>query len=304
MKVGWVQNVPMTRLGGQTLGSLKVLEATPSGVEVVICTPEEFDAGCDAYVIVSPVESSRTQIELLKRSPRIIWARDLWILPTDKVWIHDEIPALCKSAAANLFTTPLFRDTFIQQNAAGLHLSQTGLALTALDPDPFLAVRGTGSREGNLWVGDFNNYYKGLRAAVDWCAGRFERLAVLGYGNEPPPYLLAGKYSEWVDLLEPVPFEDMPALYAEFERLVCKPNGLEPAGRAVMEAALAGLEIEADAEVVGVMSYDWWGDVERLAQELRDAPRNFWALAYPALVASIKARDCCGDKYSRRAGLV
>jgi hypothetical protein len=279
--------MPAGGYGGQELDRQAMMAALPSGVEVALCNPDNFDAECDGYIVCSVLFASHEQYALLTRQPHVVWPRDLWILPrnmSDKYYLF---APLCASAALCLFPSPLFRDEFLQRNVGQavrpgrepkIHHD---LAMSALDPEPFLKMQGRGKREGTLWTGDFNNPLRGLRTAIEWCMKKNERLDVLGYGGEPPPFILAGKYSQHVNLLDPVPYEDMPQVYADHERFILLPSIIDPCGRAHMEAALAGLEVVADKKMSGVMSYDWWGDVDRLAEELRAAPARFWERVLP-----------------------
>ena len=293
MKIGWIQDFAPGSPGGQELDRQAVMVAVPLGYDVRVCTPEAFDPECDAYVVCSVLFASREQLDLLTRRPHVVWSRDLWILPRNLGWKRNCFPQLCASATLCLFASPLHQDEFLRANCGGVRVN-AGLAMSPLNPDPFLAVRGVGRRKGNLWTGDFGNPRRGLRAAVEWCAERHEELDVLGYGAEPPDFVLSGKYSAWVNLLPKVPYSQMPQVYADHARYVLLPSILDPCGRGHMEATLAGLEVVGN-ELCGVTSFEWWSraqeDVEVLAGRLRPAAANFWKLAGPALEAGVRNRD-------------
>ncbi|MCK4732668.1 MAG: glycosyltransferase [Methanophagales archaeon] len=81
---------------------------------------------------------------------------------------------------------------------------------------------------------------------------------------------------EQLTLIRGVPYNKMNDVYNKHEYFVHLPNGIEPCGRTVFEAALAGCKVVVNNRV-GAASFDWWG-TDKIREHLEKASDKFWKI--------------------------
>lgn len=255
MKIGWLGDEYDWAGGAElTMAALKV--AAPEGVEIVDCPPGDVKGGMDRYVAGNVVSYSITDLLALGGEP------DRLVKYVNDVWPHGD-PALRRwvcDGATLVFCSPLHRDRFPWPVTGETHLVPP-----PIDLDRFhAAAEGSPGRAGACWAG-MAFYGKGIGQALEWAAQNApEGLDFYGHGPMmPQPSQLARPKGA-------VPYPDMPAVLARYERFVFLPTQLEPFARVVVEARAAGCELVVNRNV-GALHW-----LEHDPAALSTAAEDFW----------------------------
>ncbi len=268
-RVAWVQDNFM-RGGAEISAELVIRSAIDCGFEVEVITPSK-DAGVmekilfwsDVIIINNIWGFSQAQMKVLltavyaERIPYVKYEHD-----------HRELDRL-------EFSRRLFQNSRLNVFLSPVHLSNhkevlgcEGIALPlAIDVDFFKPVPGIERRSGAALAGNLRH---------------FKQWSILQkYVNDHPEieFTLIGDpvvTGANVRIREKVAYEQMPALYSEFEYLVHLLDGWGAGERVVFEACLIGCAVIAN-DHVGHMS--WGKDLtkpDELRPWLKEAPLKFW----------------------------
>lgn len=246
MRVGWLAD-EHPAIGGAELTTAEFRAAKPKGVEIIDCPAGKVDLTCDRYVIQNNVTYFLDDMTLLEGKPVTKYWHDVgpWVQEGVRVWLDANATSICCSP---------------------LQASYMGLEGAHLIPPPVnlkrfmdAAGRVNGNRRGNVCVGSWRNHGKAPHRVAEWAVENGP-VQFFGDGVFAPP----GS--------EGVPYEQMPALLASFERFVYLPNVIEPFGRVVAEAWGAGCELVINGNVGAA----YW--LTERPEAMQTAGDDFWAV--------------------------
>jgi glycosyltransferase involved in cell wall biosynthesis len=257
-RIGWLQQ-DVGIQGGAEMSCNTLVQNAPEWAEVVYCPPNKRPPDdIDAYVIQNCVTYGERWIEELVRRPVVRHIRDPWYAgsPILRRWLLD-------NAALLIFSSPVQLEAFGYE-----HDRPVKIIPPPVDLDPFKATcKLPEERQGSIFVGRVD-IYKGAPRAIDWALQTGEPLALIGevmmpFGQLPPFIRLLGK----------VPYEQMPDILGQAQRLVFFPEWPEAFGRAVVEAWAAGCELLLD----GRIGAQWWIENQPGRLGLEGPVSEFWA---------------------------
>lgn len=178
---------------------------------------------------------------------------------------HDFYPLLLERSRLNIFLSPLHRSWYEER----FRIGNSALIPSPIDVDRYCA----GEKRKNYCA------YLGL------IAKHKGHLNVVEYALSHPEleFHLFGKLDEDEHVY------DLPNLFyegevetgrtreilAEAEYYIHLPEWVEAFGRAVVEAYLSGCKLITNGNV-GCMSYPWWGDPEKVREEVANSRYVFW----------------------------
>jgi hypothetical protein len=246
MKVGWLTDDP-GYIGGAEMTQAEFQSVAPDSVEIVPCPPGEIKPA-DRYVANNIVHYSLADFAPLD-APITWYHHDL------SAWIQPDVQEHLNRHASHIFCSPIQRDRY------GLD----GKLIPPMADERFRPTRQAqrnGHRQGTCSVAQWRTPSKGSHLLEEWAAQHGE-VEVFG----PGPFMPSGPNIKPMGEMDPL---KMPQLLWSYERFVFLPIAPEPFGRAVMEAATAGLEVITN-RLVGAV---WW--MENEPKKLRTAGRDFW----------------------------
>lgn len=252
MRVGWLVDTKHGYKGGAELCSDELLRTRPADAQIVLMSPQAVHNNVDCFVIHNCYEYGSHIIPMLETRPVVKQVHDVW---------HHGDPALrrwlCQHSAVMILSSPIHREA---------------LNFNIQCPVKFLpnAIRADRLTEGThekaaVWLGRFEEG-KGIVAAAEWAEENRVTLHWYGFGSGLAMVKELGQYCGQV---EP---ENVHKVLGEYETFVFLPDGVEPYGRTVVEAWLAGCELVINGNVGAA----WWIDNEPDAIER--GSELFWEL--------------------------
>ena len=187
---------------------------------------------------------------------------DAWLLAKRVKYNHDVCPWLSQDVRKWLHRNAL------QICCSPIQADHMGLAARLIPPPIDLsrfekaAEHVNGNRGGAVSIASWRNYGKAPHKAAEWGAQN-GGIDFWGGGELAPPGC------------QPVSYDSMPALLAQYQTFVFLPTVLEPFGRLVAEAWAAGCEIVTNhlvgagywisekPEAIDTAAEDFWGIVTR-----------------------------------------
>jgi glycosyltransferase involved in cell wall biosynthesis len=244
MKVGWLVD-ESEYVGGAELTMREFKDAAPEGTEFTNENP-------DVWVVGNCVTFGADWIGKLD-APVVRYIHDAYPHgdPHLRAWLLEN--ALC------VFTSPLHRKSF-RWNA-----ERWEIVPPPVDTTRFREAKADRSPEA-VHVGHFYWAGKGGHLLYEWAENNQTRLNVFGTGPLMPPP------SEYVIHRGGLEYEQVPEVLASYETFVHLPTGVEPFGRAVVEARAAGCKVVANRNV-GALYY-----LQEAPAKLETAAQDFWSL--------------------------
>jgi glycosyltransferase involved in cell wall biosynthesis len=253
MKVGWLQDRD-TYIGGQEL-SMEALRQTCPG-EVIDVYPEDW-RDVDVVIVGNCTQySADNLVPCLAKQPVVKRVADWWKVgdPALRKWLLTYSHCL-------VFLSPYHFRQFPFRHSAPVTIIPP-----AVDPAPFIEAHGQ-QRRGTIWLGHMHDPdRKGVDLAIRWAVRKNE--VVDFYGDGAPEYLTTHAYAR---VHPAVPYREVPALMAQYERFLFLPRHSEAFGRTVIEALYAGCEIVINA-VPGCM---WYLEADAL-DRVQSGSKDFW----------------------------
>lgn len=244
-RVGWLTDESAV-VGGAELTQAEFRAAAPDDVEIIDCPAGDVRSGCDVYVVHNCVTYKPEDMARID-GPVVKYHHDVG--PHVRPGVRDFLV----EHARHVCCSPVQRD-FMGVDAA--------LIPPPVDLDRFdrAAAEVNGSRSGSVSVGSWRNYGKAPHKVVEWSREHGTTVDFFGEG----PYAPHGT--------QPVPYDAMPALLAQYERFVFLPVVLEPFGRLVVEAWASGCE----CVVNGLVGARYW--IEEDPEAIETAAEDFWQM--------------------------
>lgn len=250
MRIGWLAD-DAQQPGGAELTQSEFFSAAPEGIEMIDCPPEDI-ADCDHYAVHNCVTYGPETIEQLQGKPVIRYHNDL--SPHGDAQLRTWLDA----NATHIFCSPLQRSRYKLDG-------EWPIIPPALDLQSFRPprqVRRHGERGGTISVGAWGNPGKGSHLLEEWAREKNEAVDVYGEG----PCLPAE--SPTIRLKGPLAPRDVAQTLWSAKRFVFLPTAVEPFGRSVVEAYLAGCEVITNKLVGGLYWLEHPG--------LETAAEDFW----------------------------
>lgn len=256
VRIGWVMEDPGYKGGAEHEADVLAAHA-PEWAELVPCPLTAISREVDAYVVHNCADATDKLIAYLDGKPTIRRVHDLWKGQDAAVraW-------LLENAALFILSSPL------QHEALAWKINRpVAYVPSAVEVDTFrAAARAANGRKGALWLGRLYDG-KGIEQARTWTEQEGVEIDVYGFGaNEDdiaPPLNYCGR----------VDYDDVPALMARYGRFVFLPDAVEPYGRTVAEAWLAGCELVINRNVGAL----WW--LENEPDAIVEGAARFWRIA-------------------------
>jgi len=265
MKIAWLHDHTLEDSpGGAQLTNAAMIAAAPDWADIIPCYSGRLPSGmpqADAYILNNVKDFSQAELKVAVSKPHIVYEHDYWDL--HQGWQRDWIMPVMNGAWAVIFLSPLHREAFLRQHP-GVRPKKTYLVPSPIDPEEF-TVQADEPRQGTCWLGEFQPH-KGIKAACQW-ASEHETVDFYGWGPVTP----SGKNVHIKGLLR---YEEIPRALARYERFLFLPEWVEPFGRTVAEAKLAGCELILN-ERVGALSWGW-ETREEWAKGVGTAASRFW----------------------------
>lgn len=253
MKVAWLAD-KHDGIGGAELTEGEFARAAPEGVEVVQVAPDALEKieGCEVAVVHNCVNYPGETVHYLPAAKRVIrYHHDL--AKHDDPLLRDWLNA----GAGHLFCSPLQRK----------HHEVDGECIPpALDLQRFRVNRQQkrhGTREGNCSVATWLGPGKGAALLAEAVA-QFGEIDCYGEGPFKP------RGAPGINDCGEVSYDDLPSLLWRYERFIYLPMVIEPFGRAIIEAWLAGCELVIN----GLVGGRYW--IEEAPEKLETAAEDFW----------------------------
>lgn len=248
MRIGWLADSG-EYIGGAELTQDEFRKAVPDGIEIIDIPPGEPNRDVDRVVVQNCVTYGLTDMLALEGKPVVKLWHDVgpWLADGIRGWLDTNATTICVSPLQAQYMG--LEDAYLIPPALDLQrFTEAGAKTTGI----------FGSRRGNVCVGSWRNHGKAAHKVAEWAQQQREPVQFFGGGMFAPP----GS--------DEVPYEEMPALLASFERFVFLPNVIEPFGRLVAEAWAAGLELVVNGNVGAA----WW--VQERPEALETAAEDFW----------------------------
>lgn len=247
IRVGWLADTSDTQ-GGAELTQAEFRAAAPAGVQIVDCPPGDVVSDCATYVIHNCVKYTLDDLKRTSEGRVVKYWHDVgpWLLPEVTAWLRSRATHVCCSPA----------------QVAYMGLEGARCVPPPIDFAPFEAAasRVNGDRSGAVSVGSWRNHGKAPHRAREWAAANNQQLEVFGSGPFAPPGSIE------------IPYAKMPALLASYSTFVFLPTVIEPFGRIVAEAWVAGCEIVTN-DLVGAK---YW--IENEPGAIQTAAQDFWRI--------------------------
>ncbi len=255
MRIGWLADRAVA-IGGAELSSAHLFAHAPDGIELVPCPPGEI-AACDGYIVQNCVSYPAETIDAIKDRPVLKSIRDYW-----EHGDADLREYLLHHARVLVFNSPIH-----QQNFSMAFFTPAGYCPPPIPTERFLQVRWKAlGRKDACWIGRMYPQ-KGVLAAMQWAVKN--KVQTDFYGSGP---MVPGIASH-VQYCGPIRYSLVPAVLAQHETFVHLPEWVEPFGRTVAEAWLAGCKLVVN-EKIGAL---WW--IEHSPKTIYTATERFWDIA-------------------------
>ena len=246
MRIGWLAD-EASYVGGAELTQAEFRAAAPDTVEIIDCPPGGVVEGLDRYAVHNCVDYTVEDLAPIRDAPAVKYYNDVgtWLRPDRRELLDEHARPVCCSP---------------------LQAEYMGFVDAALIPPPVnldrfeqAAASVNGDRAGTVSVGSWRNLGKAPHRAAEWAA---DHGGLDFYGDGP--FAPIGS--------QPVTYDRMPGLLANYQTFVFLPTVIEPFGRLVVEAWAAGCELVVN----GLVGARYW--IEEDSAAIRTAATDFWAL--------------------------
>ena len=298
-KIVFIDDLDPTQwIGGTQLSTKRIIDSAKEfGYEAKCMTLENCDIS-DLYSanliilnnIHETVQKSPGLIsEIVSNLPYIKWEHDFNFCNTrdfkcggNKANCQTECSTekyveIYHNAKSIIFQSPVHHKTFLSY--FGEKVIKDYLILPPpIDPDIFIKMANTPRKTRFLWTG-LMHPFRGIEEAIEYATNNPEK-QFLFHSAYPPVHK---KYTEQLEALpncevriQPIPYEEMPQLFASCSDLFYQPRNLDASSRTCLEALLSGCRLRPNANV-GLFSYSWdWSDKTKIVEEIKKAPSIFW----------------------------
>jgi glycosyltransferase involved in cell wall biosynthesis len=257
-RLGWLADRPPYQ-GGAELESLTLQQAAPKWAEIVYCPPGRVALDVDAYIVHNCTEYTADDLPALMTRPVIKRVHDVWPVGDEALRHY-----LLNKSRVVLLSSKLHRASL--PYAVRSPIAYIPSAITPPAEMPKTA------RNGVVWLGRMYPS-KGLVSVRQWALQRGLSADVYGYGPDVVqcfgPLTYKGKYNP----------SDVWDILAKYEYFVFLPEAVEPYGRTVAEAYLAGCKLVVNGNVGAA---EW---IEHRPQAVAEGAALFWQEVEEALHA-------------------
>ncbi len=257
VRIGWIQDYPSV-LGGAELTASSINRSAPPEVVILQATTDDFPKNIDLFVVHNCTQFDRSLIPALSTAPVVKYIHDVWPQgdPELKTWLLDQSRIL-------FLTSPFHVDLVFPSQPPNTVI---------LSPPQFREAPPTSAsvtRKGHVWLGQMMNSGKGIRQVANWANETSTRVDFYGRGPFAP------EPSDFVNLKGSIPFSSVHSTLSEYATFIHKPLSPEPFGRSVVEASIAGCQLDV-SDNIGAL---YWLNTDSRKDFLFRSDAYFWEKA-------------------------
>lgn len=299
-KVLFIDDLPPDQwIGGTQLSTQKIMdEAKNYGIEAECLSLDQCSLAdlhsADKVILNNIHETVKRSAglisEIVSTIPFIKWEHDFNFCQTRDFRCFGDVKScqtecltkkyaeIYANAQSIVFQSPLHHQAFVKY--FGPKAIQNSIILPPpIVPEPFLQAAKETKREQRYLFTGLLHPFRGIEELIQFARENPHKKFLIHTAYNPTSQAYVKEIEELPNVelrIEPIPYDQMPQLYASCSDFYYKPRYIDASSRSTLEAMLSGCRLRVN-ENVGFMKYDWdWTDHAKISETVTNAPKLFW----------------------------